>query len=187
MEIKITQTGVLAGRFDQSKIDIILTGKWILFKNYLKYSLMRLILIAIILSGCAFFQANGQAFEKLKLVNTEVPEKYKETDQMLYKSIQAGLFYKQTELYESLIGKVRSKEFQSFESKDDDGGIYYYEFEKDFEQEGFLEGLLWGGRKPSKDHPEEYIVKDNILIIWSFVAKSELKEISKKKILSTHK
>lgn len=103
---------------------------------------------------------------------------------MLYKSIQAATFYQQTDLYESFIGKVRSKAFQSFESKGDKGGIYYYEFEKNFEQKRFLEGLLWGGDRPTKAHPEEYFVKDNILVIWSFADKSELKKISKDKIMT---
>jgi hypothetical protein len=145
---------------------------------------MRIILMALTLSVFTFSQANGQSFEKLRLTSEEVPAKYKQTDQMLYKSIQAGLFYKQTDLYESFIGKLKSKEFQSFESKEDYGATYYFEFERNFEQQGFLEGLLWGGKKPSKEHPEEYFVKDNILIIWSFATKSELKKISKDKIMS---
>jgi hypothetical protein len=66
--------------------------------------------------------------------------------------------------------------------KDDKGAIYSYEFENNFTQEGFLEGLLWGEKKPTKAHPEEYFVKDNILVIWSFSDKSELKKISKDKI-----
>jgi hypothetical protein len=124
----------------------------------------------------------GQAFEKLKLTETEVPEKYKSTDEMLYKSIQAGSFYEQTSMYGALIGKVKNKTFQSYESKDDKGAIFYYEFEENFDQQGFLEGLLWGGKKPTKSHPEEYYVKDNILVIWSFADKSELKKISKEKV-----
>jgi hypothetical protein len=145
---------------------------------------MRLSFTILILTTLTFHPTFGQGLEKLKLTNTEVPEKYKRTEEMLYKSIQAGTFYKQTDLYESFIGKIRNKEFQSYESEDDNGAIYYYEFEEDFKQQGFLEGLLWGGKKPSKAHPEEYFVKDNILVIWSFADKSELKKISKDKILA---
>ena len=145
---------------------------------------MRLSLAILILATLTFHSTFGQGLDKLKLTDTEVPEKYKRTDEMLYKSIQAGTFYKQTDLYESFIGKIKNKEFQSYESKDDNGAIYYYEFEEDFKQQGFLEGLLWGGKKPTKAHPEEYFVKDNILVIWSFVDKSELKKISKDKILA---
>ena len=144
---------------------------------------MKLRLTIIFLATLAYYSTLGQGLDKLKLTDSEVPEKYKSTDKMLYKSIQAGTFYEQTDLYESFIGKIKNKEFQSYESKDDKGAIYYYEFENDFIQEGFLEGLLWGGKKPTKAHPEEYFVKDNILIIWSFVDKSEIKKISKDKVV----
>jgi hypothetical protein len=145
---------------------------------------MRHRLVILILAVLTFYSASGQGLEKLKLTDAEVPEKYKRTEEMLYKSIQAATFYEQTDLYEALIGKIRNKEFQSYESKDDKGAVYYYEFEKNFTQQGFLEGLLWGGKKPTKAHPEEYFVKDNILIIWSFADKSELKKISKDKIVA---
>ena len=144
---------------------------------------MRRFLPMLILVTIAFYSASGQGLERLKLKETELPEKYKVADTMLYKSIQAGLFYKQTDLYESFIGKIKEKAFQSYESKGDEGTIFYYEFETAFEQTGFLEGLLWGGKKPTKAHPEEYFVKDNILVIWSFAGKSELKKISKHKII----
>lgn len=129
-----------------------------------------------------FYLTYGQGFENLKLKDTEVPVKYKQTEEMLYKSIQAGTFYEQTDLYGSLIGKVKNKTYQSYESKDDKGTIYYYEFEENFEGQDFLGGLLWGGKKPTKAHPEEIFVNDNILIIWSFADKSELKKISKDKV-----
>jgi hypothetical protein len=145
---------------------------------------MRRSLVILILTTLSFQSTFGQGLEKLKLTDTEVPEKYKRADEMLYKSIQAGTFYNQTDLYEGIIGKIKNKEFQSYESKDDNGAIYYYEFEEDFKQQGFLEGLLWGGKKPTKAHPEEYFVKGNLLVIWSFVDKSQLKEISKDKILA---
>ena len=135
-----------------------------------------------LLSTLIFCLTYGQGFEKLELTDTEVPDKYKPTDEILYKSIQAGTFYEQTDLYGALIGKVKNKTFQSYESKDDKGAIYYYEFEEKFEGQDFLGGLLWGGRKPTKAHPEEIFVKDNILVIWSFAEKSELKKISKDKI-----
>ena len=58
----------------------------------------------------------------------------------------------------------------------------YFEFETDFKGEGFLDGLLWGGDKPTKEHPEEYYAKGNFLIIWSFKKGSTIKKISKDKI-----
>ena len=129
-----------------------------------------------------FCSTYGQGIEKLKLIDSEVPDKYKATDEMLYKSIQAGTFYEQTDIYGALIGKVKNKTYQSYKGKDDKGTIYYYEFEEKFEGRDFLEGLIWGGKNPTKSHPEEIFVKDNILVIWSFVDKSELKKISKDKV-----
>jgi hypothetical protein len=143
---------------------------------------MKLNINLTVLLVLLFCSASGQAIDNLKLTMAEIPEKYKPTDKMLYHSIQAGLFYKQTDLYESFIGKIKAKEFQAFENKDDWGTIYYFEFEDKFEDETFLSGLLWGGKKPTKEHPEEFLVKDNILIIWSFISKSELKKISRDKV-----
>jgi len=139
-------------------------------------------LTLIFFATILFCSSYGQGFENLKLTDAEVPEKYKPTDEMLYQSIQAATFYKQTDLYGALIGKVKNKTFQLYESPDDKGAIYYYEFEEKFEGKDFLQGLLWGGKKPTKAHPEEIFIKDNLLVIWSFVDKSEIKKISKDKI-----
>lgn len=143
-----------------------------------------IIFIVAALTGSSTF---GQGIDKIKLMHTEVPEWYKSTDKMLNKSIQARTFYEQADIYKSMIGKVNKKDFQSYESKEDKGTIYYFEFEENFKQQAFLEGLLWGGKKPSKEHPEEYYAKDKILVIWSFVDKSELKSISKQKVMTVLK
>jgi len=86
-------------------------------------------------------------------------------------------------MYESLLGKLDHKYFQSFEKKGDAGSIMYFQFEKEFQAQSFLDGLLWGSDgKPSKSEPDEYFVKGNILVIWSFNLKSPLKEISQLKV-----
>lgn len=125
----------------------------------------------------------SQSFEKLKISNEELPKEYNLTEETQCQAIQACLFYKQTGIYSSFLGKVKSKEIQNFESKNDSGSIMYFEFEKDFEAEGFLKGLLWGqSDKPTKAHPEEIIVKGKILIIYSFKKDSDLKKLSQDKI-----
>ena len=132
---------------------------------------MKLRLTSLFLGTLMYTTVLGQRIDKLKLTDADVPEKYKSTDKMLYKSIQAGNFYEQTHLYESFIGKVKNKEFQSYESKDDKGAIYYYEFEKEFTNDGFLEGLLWGGNKPTKSLRLKYnesFPKENLLRLISF-------------------
>ena len=124
----------------------------------------------------------SQSLEKLKISSEELPKEYTFTEETQCKSIQACMFYKQTDLYSSFLGKIKSKEIQNFISKKDSGSIMYFEFEKNFDGEGFLKGLLWGSDKPSKSHPEEFIVKGKILIIYSLEKDSELKKLSQNKI-----
>ncbi len=125
----------------------------------------------------------AQNIEKLKLVENEMPKEYKLTGNDKAISIQAHLFYKNPDMYSMIIGKIKSKEVQNFESSNDSGSIMYFEFEDDFSGESFLKGLLWGqSNKPTKEHPEEIFIKGNLLIIWSFTKNSELKLLSKKKI-----
>jgi hypothetical protein len=53
---------------------------------------MRLRLVILILTTLTFCSTLGQGLDKLKLTDSEVPEGYKLTDEMLYKSIQAATF-----------------------------------------------------------------------------------------------
>ncbi len=129
------------------------------------------------------FNTSAQTFEKIKLAENEVPAEYKITEKQKCISIQACSFYNQIDLYSSFIGKVKLKEIQSFESKDDNGSIMYFEFEDYFLGESFLIGLLYGkSMKATKEHPDEYFIKGKFLIMWSFEQNSELKRISKEKI-----
>lgn len=128
------------------------------------------------------FQSSAQSIDSLKLSEKEIPQGYALTEKNNCISIQACLFYEKTAMYEVLIGKVKSKQIQSFDSKKDKGSIMYFEFERAFDGEGFLGGLLWGGNKPSSEHPEEFYAKGNILVIWSFKKDSPLKKVSTEKI-----
>lgn len=143
---------------------------------------MKILIASFLLNVMLIVSTIGQTLDTLKLSPNDIPESYELTDKMLHKSIQAINFYNQVDLYESLIGTVKYKAYQSFKNKKDSGTIFYVEFEGNFEGETFLEGLLWGEDKPSKSHPEEYLVKGKVLIIWSFKQNSELKEISRAKI-----
>lgn len=132
-----------------------------------------------------FFHSNvfSQQIEKLKISEKEIPQGYTVSKKLECKSIQTTTFYKEPEIYEMLIGKIKNKDIQNFTSPKDNGSIMYFEFEEEFKGEDFLKGLLWGeSMKPTSKHPEEIFVKKNILIIWSFDKKSELKKASKAKI-----
>jgi len=126
----------------------------------------------------------GQAIDSLQLNDTEIPAGYSKSDEMLCVTPHACSFYGQTDLFETFLGKIIKKGFQSFNKKGDSGTILYFEFEKEFKGQSFLSPLLWGeGKKPTKSEPDDYYAKGNILIIWSFNLKSELKQISKTKVM----
>ena len=125
----------------------------------------------------------SQKLEKIKLTELEIPAEYKLSENSQCKSIQASTLFKNPEMYEMIYGKIKNKQIQNFENAKDSGSVLYIEFEKNFENESFIKSLIWGkSDKPTKKNPEEIFVKNNVLIIWSFEDKSELKIISKKKI-----
>jgi len=144
---------------------------------------MKTLFFTVTLLFLTYSNVLGQEFEKFKISKEELPKEYEFTEETQCRAIQACLFYKQTDIYSSFLGKVKTKDIQNFESKKDSGSIMYFEFEKDFEGQGFLEGLLWGqSKKPTKEHPEEFFIKGNILIIYSFKKESDLKTFSQDKI-----
>lgn len=135
----------------------------------------------------AFFMTiyvNGQKIDSLQLTGKEMPENYSLTKDNNCISIQACLFYDSPGMYEMLIGKLKTKRIQNFDNKKDKGSIMYFEFEDEFKGEGFLGGLLWGGDKPTKEHPEEYFTKGKFLIIWSFNKGSLITKTSKDKVMA---
>jgi hypothetical protein len=126
----------------------------------------------------------GQSFDSLKLNEAEIPAGYSVSDKLLCATPYACSFYEQVSLYESFLSKVVRKEFQSFNKKGDRGSILYFEFDKDFNEQAFLNGLLWGqSAKPTKGKSDEYYVLGHFLIIWSFELTSDLKEVSKSKVI----
>jgi hypothetical protein len=143
---------------------------------------MTKLLIILSLAFLFAIESNGQSIDSLKLSDEEIPEGYSSTKEDNCISIQACTFYGNPEMYGALIGKLKSKQIQNFDSKKDKGSIMYFEFEDGFRGEGFLGGLLWGGDKPTKEHPEEYYAKGNFLVIWSFKKGSPVTIASKNKI-----
>lgn len=132
----------------------------------------------------SFFSLNlfGQNIDSLQLTAKEIPENYTFNNDNNCISIQARILFDKPGIYEMIIGKIKNKRIQSFDSKKESGCILYFEFESEFKAKGFLEGLLWGEGKPSKEHPEEYFNSGNYLVIWSFKKGSPVKKISEEKI-----
>lgn len=140
-------------------------------------------LATVLLISLFTLTARGQDLQPIQLTDAEIPAGYKASPDMLCQSVQAASFYEQTDIYESILGTVKNKAYQSFAAKGDKGTILYLEYEEDFAGEAFLQGMLWGeSNKPTKAHPEEYLIRGKYLIIWSFAPNSALKKVSKGKV-----
>jgi hypothetical protein len=61
---------------------------------------------------------SGQSFDRFKLADTDLPQGYKFTNKILCQAVQPRIFFENPDLYQAILGKVRNKDFQSFESKD---------------------------------------------------------------------
>lgn len=125
----------------------------------------------------------GQELNDLELKHEEIPTTYTLSEDEKCISIQACMLFKNTDMYSLFLGKVKNKKIQNFENEKDGGSIMYFEFEKQFEGVGFLEGLLWGrDKKPTKKHPELIYYKGKFLVIWSFNYDSEIQKVSEEKV-----
>ena len=146
---------------------------------------MKTILILIAVVSCLACPA--QTLEKMKLVPSEFPTGFQLTEDPQCISIQACSFYDSPEIYEGFMGKIKEKAIQNFVNGKDSGCIMYFEFEKKFEMQSFLQGLLWGGKKATAEHPEEIYINDKWLLIYSFPLKNTLKEVSIAKVVTVLK
>ena len=127
------------------------------------------------------FVSNGfgqsKTIDSLEIKTTEIPTGYKSLKKLECQASQSKLLYENPEMYSFILGKTLDKRFQSFEYKGKKGSILYFEFDKDADPgKGFIEGLLWGGKKPNKAHPENVITKGKVMIILSFPFKSDIRK-----------
>ncbi|MGL4630641.1 MAG: hypothetical protein ACRCVT_05480 [Leadbetterella sp.] len=129
------------------------------------------------------FHTKAQNIDSLQLYQNEIPDGYKLSDNNNCISIQATLFYKDPSIYSSIIGNLVSKRIQNFDNKKDSGSILYFEFDDNFKAELFLGSLLWGGNKPTREHPEEFFSKGKFLVIWSFKKGNVVTKKSKDKLI----
>src|ERR1700754_3000873 len=145
--------------------------------------MQKLILSILFLTVITTFSF-GQSLDSVKLADNEIPAGYTKSEDLLCATPHASSFYSQVDLYASFLGKAVKKDYQSFGKKGDNGSILYFEFDKVFNGQDFLNGLLWGkSSKPTRSEPDEYYAKGNILVVWSFSLKSEIKNSSKEKVL----
>lgn len=130
----------------------------------------------------AAVKLSGQSIDDLKLSEKEIPADYSLVNENKCLTMQACMFYENTETFEKIVGVLKEKRIQNFDNEKDKGSIMYFEFENDFEGEAFLKGFIWGATSPSKEHPEGIYVKGKIVIIWNFNKNSKIAAISKNKI-----
>ena len=132
-----------------------------------------LTLIVMICSNIGFSQS--KAIDYIQINSTEISAEYKTSEELECQAIQSKLFYENPEMYSFILGKTIDKRFQTFEYDGKKGSILYFEFDKVAENgKGFIEGLLWSGKKPNKAHPEQIITNGKIMIILSFPFKSKI-------------
>jgi hypothetical protein len=145
--------------------------------------MMKQILITVMVAMITTI-ASAQTIDSLKLTDSEIPSGYEKSNELICVTPHAASVYNDAASFEMIIGKLKKKSFQSFKKKGDKGSILYFEFEKEFVAQPFLDGLLWGEEKgPTKSEPDEYYAKGNILVIWSFKMDSEIKKVSKAKVI----
>jgi hypothetical protein len=140
--------------------------------------ILTVILFTFIFINTGFSQSNGIDFFEIK--SNEIPTEYKSYKKLKTQSVQSKILYESPEMYSFILGELKEKRFQTFKYKGKKGSVLYFEFDKETEKgKGFIEGLLWGGKKPNKAHPEKIITKGKVMIILSFPYKSKIeKEIT---------
>ena len=139
-----------------------------------------LLLLATLL---CFSMSFGQTIivDSLKIKPASITQEYTILKELKCQAIQSKLLYNDPSTYSFILGNLKDKGYQSFTFEGQTGSILYFVFDKETNaSKGFIEGLLWGGSKPTKEHPEEIIVYGNVLIIISYQYKSSATTYFKK-------
>ena len=115
-------------------------------------------------------------FEKIKLTNEEL-SKFEPSAVRHFYSRQKSILYNNTDIYTAILSNLEEKYTQSFINGKENCTIFYYYFSDKLgeNQKAFLTGLLYGQKgKPTNEHPETFLIKDNYLIVFSFPRSSKL-------------
>lgn len=104
---------------------------------------------------------------------------------LICKSIQVQFYFLRPDAYSQLMPPVLEKEIQSVERDGDRGSIMFFRYGGDIENmKGFFTGLFYGpDGAPSEDHPEEFIISRDLLVIFGFERNSALKKELKSIVL----
>lgn len=115
-------------------------------------------------------------FEKVKFTEKDITA-YKLQYVRHFYSRQQVIFYNNTDIYESVLPKLEEKYTQSICTDNEEGTVFFYYFADnlDSKSESFLKGLFYGAEGvPSQDNPEQFLIKDNMLIVFSYQYKSKV-------------
>ena len=138
---------------------------------------MKKTLLLFVLFYSIFGYSQKGMLDSIQIKSSEVPQEFKSLNELKCQSIQSKMLYDKPEMYGFILGNVVDKKYQTYEYEGNEGSILFLEFDKDVEDsKAFIEGLLWGGKKPSKAHPEKILIKDKLMIILSFPYKSKIGE-----------
>ena len=131
--------------------------------------------------GCA--GKTTASLQNLLLTKSDIGGKAVLDKKLICKTFQVQVYYTNPEAYGMLLPSLQEKEIQSVEKGSDSGSVMYFRFGENIEEyRGFFTGLFYGdSRGPSVEHPEEFIIAGDIMIIFCFPGDSKLK----KEIIST--
>lgn len=104
---------------------------------------------------------------------------------LIAKSIQVQYFFLRPDTYSAVLPPLAEKDIQSLKSNNSNGSIMIFRYESEIESaKSFLTGLFYGNSgTPSPDHPEEFILKGDIMVIFCFEKESALGAEAKKRVL----
>ncbi len=152
---------------------------------------MKRILLILVLVILAPLIALAEGVEEktaksYRLEISDLPNGYRFVDKVMCRSIQPSIYYEDPELYNFIFSSPVEKSHQSIEGPGEKGSILYFQYKNNVPKNfvTFLRGLFYGEEnKPTKLHPEEFKVKDNLVVVWClYGSKNEVKSISKNKV-----
>lgn len=125
--------------------------------------------------------------DSIRLYKNDLPTNYSFSKDVFFPDMQTAILYNEPDIYHEIIGgvSIAKKASQSFVGPNgDQGSIFYIYFTGALYSQAkeFLSPLLWGSASPTSDHPEEFFVTKNTIIIWGFTPESPLKKVAQQKL-----
>jgi tetratricopeptide (TPR) repeat protein len=127
--------------------------------------------------------AKAVTLESLKVPASELPAGWKLLDEVRCVSVQARTLYDG-----SLDGKLfptpKAKAVQTIDAgKGSAGSVLLFEYAEPIEPHlAAVRGLVWGGMKQTRQHPEDIAAHDRFLVVLSFPMNAEEAEFAKDRL-----